>query len=181
MDLKTFLDKTEPEVMQKIAADAQDELVKKVVEAMFPLFEKTANYTAHLILEKLAEEEEKEEVVPEAGEQKSTETDETDQQEVKIDSTPVTGNKTNETVDPSTTPGGLKAQEIKDAIDEAMQVGESGKILSFVEAVMKQYPETINEIIKMVKVELQDGYMKKLIDEETATDISNKLNEMVGA
>ena len=49
------------------------------------------------------------------------------------------------------------------------------------EILLTQKGETINEIIKMVKVELQDGYMKKLIDEETATDISNKLNEMVGA
>jgi len=179
MDFKNFIEQTEPEVLEKLAAEAQDELVRKVIDAMFPLFEKTANYTAHLILEKLAEEVQQEEApaeeVPAEQEQEGGE-----EAPVKLDATPATGNKTNESMNPSATPGGLKAQDVKDAIDEAMQVGQSDKILPFVEAVMKQYPETANEVIKMVKVALHDGIMKQLIDEESAIAITDKLNAMVG-
>lgn len=96
------------------------------------------------------------------------------------DVTPATGNKNNYYMDPSVTPGGLKAQEIKDAISEAIQVGQSDKILPFIKALAQQYPDTVNEIIKMVKIELHDGLMKKMIDEQAAVAITDQLNNMVG-
>ena len=193
MDLKEFLEKTEPEVLEKLAANAQDELITKVVEAMFPLFEKTANYTAYLILEKLAEEANAKEANVEKAESEEAEKQEppkTEDEAVRRNFeenknspdpwTPASGGSNNILVDPSVTPGGMKAQDVKDALSEALQLGESGKVLPFVKAVAEQYPETVNELIKMVKVELQDAYMKKFIDEETAASLSDQLNEMVG-
>lgn len=181
MDLKTFIEQSEPEVLQKLAAEAQDELVNKVVEAIFPLFEKTAAYTAFLVLEKLAEEENK--VAPnieEDVEAQNQNAEATAKVNEIINTNPVTGNKTNQSMDPSATPGGLRAQDVKDACSEAIQAGQAEKILPFVKAIASQYPEAINEVIKMVKVELHDGIMKKLIDEETAIKITDELNAMVG-
>lgn len=188
MDLKEFIEKTEPEVLQKLASEAQDEMVNKVVEALFPLLEKTANYTAQLVLEKIAEElaEKKEEVSEEKQNEDNPNEEKAEQaavedENVKIDSTPATGNKTNESMDPSTTPGGMRAEDIKNAVSEACEAGQANKILPFVKAVGEQYPDAIQELIKMVKVELQAAFMSKFIDEETATSISDELNAMVGA
>lgn len=190
MDLRTFIEQTEPEALQKLAAEAQDELVNKVVEAIFPLFEKTAAYTAFLVLEKLAEEakekapkEEEAGAAPEVEEAVEAQ-DQNAEASAKVNeiahTDPVTASKSNQSMDPSATPGGLKAQDIKDACSEAIQVGQAEKILPFVKAVAGQFPETINEVIKMVKVELHDGIMKKLVDEETAIKITDELNAMVG-
>jgi hypothetical protein len=181
MDLKTFIEQNEPEVLQKLAAEAQDELVNKVVEAIFPLFEKTAAYTAFLVLEKLAEEgNEAAQNVEETIEAQNQNAEVTAKVNEIAHTDPAAGNKTNQSMDPSVTPGGLKAQDIKDACSEAIQVGQAEKILPFVKAIVSQYPEAINEVIKMVKVELHDGIMKKLIDEETAVKITDELNAMVG-
>lgn len=189
MDLRTFIEQSEPEVLQKLAVEAQDELVNKVVEAIFPLFEKTAAYTAFLVLEKLAEETKEEAPKEETGAAPEVEEaveaqDQNAEASAKVNeiahTDPVAGNKTNQSMDPSVTPGGLKAQDIKDACSEAIQVGQAEKILPFVKAVAGQFPETINEVIKMVKVELHDGIMKKLVDEETAVKITDELNAMVG-
>jgi hypothetical protein len=188
MDLRTFIEQSEPEVLQKLAAEAQDELVNKVVEAIFPLFEKTAAYTAFLVLEKLAEEIKEEAPKENEATQEVEEAVEAQDQNAEVTAKvneiahtdPAAGNKTNQSMDPSVTPGGLKAQDIKDACSEAIQVGQAEKILPFVKAIASQYPETINEVIKMVKVELHDGIMKKLVDEETAVKITDELNAMVG-
>ncbi len=94
--------------------------------------------------------------------------------------TPASGNKNNFFMDPSVTPGGLKAQDLKDAVAEALEVGQPDKILPFIKAIAQQYPDTVNEIIKMVKVELHDGIMKKLIEEDAAVSITDQLNAMVG-
>jgi hypothetical protein len=190
MDLKEFIEKTEPEVLQKLASEAQDEMVNKVIDAIFPLLEKTANYTAQLVLEKIAEElsekkepkEEKEEVEnTDNPNEESAEQAAVEDENVKIDSTPATGNKTNETMDPTNTPGGMRAQDIKNAVSEACEAGQSNKIIPFVKAVGEQYPDAIQELIKMVKVELQAAFLNKSIDEETATALSDELNAMVGA
>lgn len=97
-----------------------------------------------------------------------------------INLAPVTAGKSNQILDPSTTPGGLKAQDVKDAVLQAIQVGQPDKILPFVKTIAEHHPDAINEVIKMVKIELHDGIMKKLIEEDAAVSITDQLNAMVG-
>lgn len=173
MDLKTFIETTDPEVLQKFAEESQDELVNKIIDKLFPIMEKQANYTAYLILEKLAEEVDEVKVDGETAAKQNVETSEV--------TTETTGGKDNSTVqDGNNNPGGLRAQDVKDAIAEAIEVGQSDKILPFIKQLAQQYPDTFKEVVKMVKVELQDGIMKKLIEPEKAVEISDQINAMIG-
>lgn len=156
MNMKKFLEATDPEMLQKFAEAKEEDLLEKLL----PLLEKTANYTAYLVMEKMAEAIEGE--VPPGS------------------TTPATGNRTNDQSNP-TRPTGLNIQQVHDAICEAIGTGNSGKIVPFVDAIAKSHPDAINEVIKAVKVELHDGLMKGQIDEEIATQISSALNSMAEA
>lgn len=156
MNMRTFLESTDPEMLQKFAEEQEDYLLEK----LFPLLEKTANYTAYLVMEKLAEAMEGE-VAPASV-------------------TPATGNRTNEQSNP-TRPTGINIQQVHDAVSEAIGTGNSGKVVPFVDAIAKSHPDAINEVIKAVKVELHDGLMKQQLDEQTATQISSALNSMAEA
>jgi hypothetical protein len=172
MDLRKFLEETEPEVLQKLAEDTQNELL----ESMLPLLEKTASYTAYLVMEKLAE------MLDQHEGAQSVE-----------DSTapPIAGGavteaipqtargRENETVVANPESGGLDIKQVHDAVIEAIEVQQPDKIIPFVQAVSSAYPTLVNEVIKAVKTELHDAIMKKTIDEQKAIEISQALNSMV--
>ena len=164
MDMKNFFESTDPDILQKIAEDSQNELLEK----MLPILEKTANYTAYLVMQKLAEAMEDgvsvDPVMPPPATQ-----------------TPATGNRSNADSRPNPIQGGLDMKQVHDAVAEALATQNASKIIPFVQAVGGKHPEVLNEIIKAVKVELHDAIMKQLIDEESAVQISQALNGMVEA
>lgn len=173
MNLKEFIDTTNPESLQKLAETAQNELVGKFVEALLPLMEKQAEYAAYLILEKLAEQIDETRVDGETAAK----------QNVDISETPVetTAGKDNSLVqDGNNNIGGLPAQQVKDAITEAIEVNQTDKIIPFAKQLAQQYPDAFKEVVKMIKVALQDGVLKKFIDVEQAANISDQINAMIG-
>jgi hypothetical protein len=189
MSFKDFLETTDPAMFDKLAEEAQVDLITKLT----PLFDKCAEYTADLILRKIAETvenqatvEKEEEKVGNKEEQKENKEEEVKEdkeavnEEEVIPTDPATANKSNEIMDPSLTPGGLKAQDVKDAVDEAIAVGQADQILPFCKALAEQYPEAFQEVVKMVKIELHDGVMKKLIEPDAAISITDQLNAMLG-
>lgn len=167
MNLKEFIDATSPEDLAKIAEDAQDDLLSKIASVVLPLLEKQADY----ILYKLAEE---------MNAHEANETPKEEKEEHQIDPKQVAdeASRDNSIVDDgSTHPGGLKVNDVTEAINEAIIAGQADKILPFVKAVAEQHPDTVNEIIKIVKVILHDAMMKKLIDPKEGIEISSKLDE----
>lgn len=167
MSLKKFLEEHSPEALEKMAEEAQDDFLAKLI----PILEKTSEYTAKLVIEKMATEN-----VIEKKEK--SETLENNTETIENTNEATASNKTNEDVDPTTNPGGLKAQDVKDAVAEAIRLNHSDKIMPFVKALVQKYPELLDEIVKMIKVELHDGVMKKYIDESSALNISNELNSL---
>ena len=161
MDMKKFFESTDPDILQKIAEDSQNELLEK----MLPILEKTANYTAYLVMQKLAEAMESgapiDPIAPPAAQ------------------APVTGNRSNADSRPNPIQGGLDMKQVHDAVAEALATQNASKIIPFVQAVGGKHPELLNEIVKAVKVELHDAIMKQLIDEEGAVQISQALNSMI--
>jgi hypothetical protein len=172
MDLRRFLEETEPEVLQKLAEDSQNELL----ESMLPLLEKTANYTAYLVMEKLAE-------ILDQHEGAQSVEDSTAPPitggAVTEDIPQASGSRENGNVVANPESGGLNIQQVHDAVIEAIEAGQPDKILPFVQAVGSAYPTLVNEVIKAVKTDLHDGIMKKTIDEQKAIEISQALNSMV--
>ena len=164
MDMKNFFESTDPDILQKIAEDSQNELLEK----MLPILEKTANYTAYLVMQKLAEAMEGEVSANPATPPPAAQT-------------PATGNRSNADSRPNPIQGGLDMKQVHDAVAEALATQNASKIIPFVQAVGGKHPEVLNEIIKAVKVELHDAIMKQLIDEESAVQISQALNGMVEA
>lgn len=169
MDMKKFFESTDPDILQKIAEDSQNELL----ERMLPILEKTANYTAYLVMQKLAE-------AMEGGVSADLATPPPAAQ-APAAQTPATGNRSNADSRPNPIQGGLDMKQVHDAVAEALATQNASKIIPFVQAVGGKHPEVLNEIIKAVKVELHDAIMKQLIDEESAVQISQALNGMVEA
>lgn len=163
MDFKEWVDKSNPEELQKIAENAQNELASKMVDIMFPLFEKCAEYTTHLMMQKLAEaglvegKEIKETPLPTPG------------------ANPGTSGEDNSDVDPSGDNSGLKLDDVQNAVKDAIVNGAPDKIIPFVQAVASSRPEFLTEVIKIIKVQLHDAVMKKILDPEAAVQISQAL------
>lgn len=180
MNFIEWMQKTSPEDLQKLAEEAQDDLVRKVMDSMIPLFEKQAQYTVHLI--KLAmedgspAEEEQEQKEPVQQEEESAEQG---SDPIPGALTPLSGGKDNTDVVGSETPEGLKATEVSEAVDQAVAAGQPDKIMPFVKAVAQAHPDALNEIVKIVKVCIHDAVMKRTIDPEQAAKIAEELNAIV--
>ena len=169
MDFKEFLETTSPETLQKIAEDAQNELVSKLTDALMPLFEKQAEYTMYLLKTAL------EDVAPTeaaavSGDEQVTPT--------PVLTAPVTGAHSNENVEGSNTEGGLNVNQIVEAIREAVVAGQANKIVPFVKAIASSHPEAYEELVKIVKVQLQDAVMNKVLDPESSAAIAQELNNL---
>ena len=137
-----------------------------------------------LFLEKKAEGEE----APKEGEPKQESVKEEKEEEVPMnpDGTPMvpvtessTGGQTNKAMDDNRPSSSIKVNDIKAAVQEALVAGSGEKILSFVKALASQQPEAINEVVKIIKVELHSSFMNKQIDEESALKISDGLNALL--
>ena len=163
MNFQEWLDATSPEVLEKLAEIEQDRLVLKVIDQLIPIMEKQAEYTAYLIMNKFAEE------------QEQVEQEQIQEQGLPIK--PASGAKDNIENDPVTkSPPGLPINEIIKAIEEAIQVGQPDKIVALVKAIASKFPEAIDDVIKIVKVELQDAGMKRFISLDDAAKIAQELN-----
>lgn len=166
LNLKQFLEATAPETLEKLAQEAQDELVTKVAEALMPLMEKQAEYCAYLVMQKLAETDAN---LAEAAAAM-----------VPPDAAPVTGNEDNSQMNP-TEGKGLDRNEIVAAVKEALAANQPDKIIPFVQAIAKQNPDLAVEVCKAVKVELHAAVMNKHVEAEKAVEVAQKLAEIVGA
>ena len=166
LNLKQFLDVTSPETLEKLAQEAQDELVTKVAEALMPLMEKQAEYCAYLVMQKLAE--------------TDVNLAEAAAAMVPPDAAPVTGNEDNSQMNP-TEGKGLDRNEIVAAVKEALAANQPDKIIPFVQAIAKQNPDLAVEVCKAVKVELHAAVMNKHVEAEKAVEVAQKLAEIVGA
>lgn len=166
LNLKQFLEATAPETLEKLAQEAQDELVTKVAEALMPLMEKQAEYCAYLVMQKLAETDAN---LAEAAAAM-----------VPPDAAPVTGNEDNSQMNP-TEGKGLDRNEIVAAVKEALAANQPDKIILFVQAIAKQNPDLAVEVCKAVKVELHAAVMNKHVEAEKAVEVAQKLAEIVGA
>lgn len=162
LNLKQFLEATAPETLEKLAQEAQDELVTKVAEALMPLMEKQAEYCAYLVMQKLAE------------------TDANLAEAAAAMVPPVTGNEDNSQMNP-TEGKGLDRNEIVAAVKEALAANQPDKIIPFVQAIAKQNPDLAVEVCKAVKVELHAAVMNKHVEAEKAVEVAQKLAEIVGA
>lgn len=160
-----WLEATSPEVLEKLAEAEQDRFFEKLM----PLLEKQAEYTVYLI-KKAAEEMEQE--IPSQQQQQAT------QEEVtELPKKPETSGKDNIDVDPVTkSEPGIKVNDITLAVQEAIAQGQLDKITTFVKAIMSNYPDAVDDVIKIVKVELQDAGMKQIISVEDAVKVSDALN-----
>ena len=165
LNLKQFLEATAPEALEKLAQEAQDELVTKVAEALMPLMEKQAEYCAYLVMQKLAETDVN--LVEAAAAM------------VPPDAAPVTGNEDNSQMNP-TEGKGLDRNEIVAAVKEALAANQPDKIVPFVQAIAKQNPDLEVEVCKAVKIELHSAVMNKQIEAEKAVETAQKLAEIVG-
>jgi len=165
-----FIRHTKPGLLEKVAGAEQDALVD--------LLEKQAQYTVHLLLEKLAEGEEAQEEAQEA---------EAEQGPINPDGSPVvgssqtphTGGQENAMMDDNRPSSSIKVNDIKNAVEEALAAGAGEKIVGFVQALASQQPEAINEVIKIIKVQLHSAFMNKQIDEESAVKVSDGLNALL--
>ena len=166
LNLKQFLEATAPETLEKLAQEAQDELVTKVAEALMPLMEKQAEYCAYLVMQKLAETEAN---LAEAAAAMAP----------PADAAPVTG-EDNSQMNP-TEGKGLDRNEIVAAVKEALAANQPDKIILFVQAIAKQNPDLAVEVCKAVKVELHAAVMNKHVEAEKAVEVAQKLAEIVGA
>lgn len=166
LNLKQFLEATAPETLEKLAQEAQDELVTKVAEALMPLMEKQAEYCAYLVMQKLAE--------------TDVNLAEAAAAMVPPDAAPVTGNEDNSQMNP-TEGKGLDRNEIVAAVKEALAANQPDKIIPFVQAIAKQNPDLAVEVCKAVKVELHAAVMNKHVEAEKAVEVAQKLAEIVGA
>ena len=165
LNLKQFLEATAPETLEKLAQEAQDELVTKVAEALMPLMEKQAEYCAYLVMQKLAETEAN---LAEAAAAMAP----------PADAAPVTG-EDNSQMNP-TEGKGLNRNEIVTAVKEALAANQPDKIIPFVQAIAKQNPDLAVEVCKAVKIELHSAVMNKQIEAEKAVETAQKLAEIVG-
>jgi len=166
MDFKEFLEATSPETLQKLAEDAQNEMVDKVVNALLPIMEKQAEYTMYLLKTAL-EDVAPTEAAPISGDEQITPT-----------SVPSTGAHDNTGVDASNNEGGLNVNQIVEAIQQAVVAGQAPKIVEFVKAIASAHPDTYSEVVKIVKVQLQDAVANKVLDPEEAANISQELNNL---
>ena len=168
MDFQQFITETEPEVLEKLAEEAQNDLISKLM----PLFEKTAEYAAFLVLSKLAE-----------GAAEPEESDETKAEPAAAATQepvmPIDTKKTNEGSF-NATGSGFDVETLRLAINEAIEQQQTEKILEFVTTIGKQNPAMMIEVAKTVKVELQDAIMSDRIEEEKALMITNSINELLG-
>jgi hypothetical protein len=151
-----FVKQSNPDFLEKMAGIEQDTLVD--------LLEKQAEYTVHLLLEKLAEETQE---VPGGS------------PTADPSQTPITGGQENVLMDDNRPSNSIKVNDIKAAVQEAITAGAGEKIIAFVKALAQQNPEAVNEVVKIIKVELHSAFMNKQIDEESAVKISDGLNEIL--
>lgn len=180
MDFKQFLETTSPETLEKLAEEAQNELVAKVADALLPLMEKQAEYTVALLLEKIAG---APVPAPDGTQDDINPTNEAQVvQEATGTSTPAAGNKDNSAMGTHTRSEDLLApEELKAAINEAVEAGQADKIVPFVKALMQAHPDVVDEIVKIIKVELHAALMNKKIDQETAVAVSQQVDQLIGA
>jgi hypothetical protein len=143
-----------------------------------------------LALQKVAEGEVPEkEKISDAKEEGKKEGEEQEQEQVPVNpdgspivsasQTPVTAGQENVMMDDNRPTASIKVNDIKAAVQEALVAGSGEKIIGFVKALAQQNPEAINEVAKIIKVELHSAFMNKLIDEESAIKISDSLNELL--
>lgn len=164
MDFQKFLKETSPEVLEKLAEDVQNEMVTKVAEALMPIFEKSAQYTAYLIKEAL-QDVAPTEAAPILGDE-------------PIANPKATVAHNNEGVEGSNIEGGIDVNQVTDAIREALVANAANKIAPFVKAVASAHPEAYTELVKLVKVQLQDAVMHKILDTESAAAVVQELDNM---
>ena len=170
MDFMEFIKKSSPEDLQKIAEQAQDEIVAKVMSAMIPLLEKQAEYTLELIKRAMEEGGE-----PPAQEEQREEAKE----EMPVEPGTIPGTtygEDNSDVVGSETPGGIVATDVQVAVNQAIEAGQATKIEAFVKAVASSHPEALFEIIKIVKVVLHTAIMKRKIDPAEAAKVAQALD-----
>lgn len=160
-NFREFLEATSPETLEKLASEAQDDLLAKMEERMLPLLEKCAQYTAYII--KCADEQLVEGV-----------------QEMPPSTKPMTGSKDNEEVTDRKPDNFLDKNTIVDSVREAVAAGKADAIIPFVKTVIQSKPDAANEIIKIIKVELQDLATSEKIDPEMAVNIGDALNQLLG-
>jgi hypothetical protein len=160
MNLRDFLNQNEPESLEKLAQEHGEEFLEKVL----PIIEKTANYTAHLVMEKLAEALGVEQVNPET-----------------TPDAPVTGSRDNTENDGNTVKKGLDMKQVHDAIYQAIEAGQPDKIMPFIQAISQNYPDIVNTVIQAAKVEIHDGIMRKKITDQDGVQIAQSLNSLVEA
>lgn len=164
---KEWLESKDASVLEKMAEAEQDSLVNKVIDRIMPLLEKQAEYTVYLLTKKAEEAEEggegNEEVQP-----------------VGLPAQPASGSKDNLANDPpSKAPAGLQVNDVKAAVEEAIINEQSSKIPALVKAVASNYPDLIAEVVKIIKIELQDACMKKMLTPEDAAKVSDELNNLL--
>jgi len=159
MDFKTFLAQSSEEELSKLAEEMQDEMVEKVANALVPLLEKTAEYTAYLILEKLAS-------------------------DVVIQEHPGTEEASVASVDNGEAKPGasekISQTEISGAAREAIEAGSPDKVVTFIKTVFGSYgPEFTEQAIKTVKTVLHDIVVSGKLDEATASKIAQELDAVL--
>ena len=170
MDFMEFIKNSSPEDLLKIAEQAQDEIVAKVMSAMIPLLEKQAEYTLELIKRAMEEGGE-----PPAQEEQREEAKE----EMPVEPGTIPGTtygEDNSDVVGSETPGGIVATDVQVAVNQAIEAGQATKIEAFVKAVASSHPEALFEIIKIVKVVLHTAIMKRKIDPAEAAKVAQALD-----
>lgn len=174
MDFMEFIKKSSPEDLQKIAEQAQDEIVAKVMSAMIPLLEKQAEYTLELIKKAMEEGEAQE---PQEEEKEEPKKEEIEEMPIEPGTIPgTTYGEDNSDVVGSETPGGIVATDVQVAVNQAIEAGQATKIEAFVKAVASSHPEALFEIIKIVKVVLHTAIMKRKIDPAEAAKVAQALD-----
>jgi len=173
MNFMEFLEKTAPEDLQKLAEQAQDELVNKVMNSIIPLLEKQAEYTVMLIKQAMegeeAPQEEKEEQEAAAA-----------QAAMEPGTKPgTTQGEDNSEVVGSNTPEGLKATDIQGAVNQAIEAQQVEKVIPFVKALASAHPDALTEVSKIIKVCLHDAIMKRKVEPEKAAKVAQELDNLI--
>jgi hypothetical protein len=168
MTFINYIKEKNPDLLEKLSGVEKSPLIN--------LFEKQAEYIIKALMEKKAEEEVKE-IKSGTDYKQPTEDPNVSPELAPIPVTEaITGGQNNKNMDDNRPSPSIKVNDLKDAVQEALVAGAGDKVITFVKALAEQNPEAINEVIKIIKVELHSAYMNKIIDEESALKVSNELN-----
>ena len=94
---------------------------------------------------------------------------------------PITGMEDNSNMNTHThSENLLSPNEVKAGLEEAIAAGQPDKIMYFVKELFQQYPDAVEETVKIVKVHLHDAVMNRRLEGEAAVGITQQIDQMLG-